>query len=265
MKYVVDHDLHIHSQLSLCSRHPEQTGENILKYAEKMGFKHICLTDHFWDENVPGASDWYKEQNYAHISRSLPLPKADGITFDFGCETDFNKFMTVGVSREVMDKLAFIIVPTSHLHMPGFTIDPELRTVADRAKYYMARNHALLDLDLPFEKMGLAHFTCELMDRGSDGKRDDILEAISDGDFAELFERIAKAGMGVELNTPVSDCFSEIALRPYRIAKKCGCKFYFGSDAHNPKGLENSRANFETMAEALNLTEDDKFPFVFKA
>ena len=261
MKYVIDHDLHIHSQLSLCSGHPEQTAENILKYAEKMGFRHICLTDHFWDENVPGASNWYKEQNFAHVSKSLPLPKTDGITFDFGCETDFNKLMILGVSREVMDRFAFIIVPTSHLHMPGFTIEPELTAVKERAKYYMARNHALLDKDLPFEKMGLAHFTCDLMDRGCDGSRDEMLEAISDAEFAEFFERVACVGMGVELNTPVSDCYSEIALRPYRIAKKCGCKFYFGSDAHSPEGLVSSRADFAVMAEALDLSEDDKFPF----
>ena len=27
MKYTVDHDLHIHTRLSSCSRHPEQTPE----------------------------------------------------------------------------------------------------------------------------------------------------------------------------------------------------------------------------------------------
>ena len=31
MRYIADHDLHIHTQLSLCSGHPEQTKENILK------------------------------------------------------------------------------------------------------------------------------------------------------------------------------------------------------------------------------------------
>ena len=25
MKYIIDHDLHLHSQLSRCSNHPEQT------------------------------------------------------------------------------------------------------------------------------------------------------------------------------------------------------------------------------------------------
>lgn len=33
MRYSFDHDLHIHSQISSCSNHPEQTTERILQYA----------------------------------------------------------------------------------------------------------------------------------------------------------------------------------------------------------------------------------------
>ena len=66
MKYKIDHDLHIHSKLSVCSQDELQTKENILKYAIQNNLKQICLTDHFWDENVPGASGWYKPQYYEH-------------------------------------------------------------------------------------------------------------------------------------------------------------------------------------------------------
>ena len=260
MKYVIDHDMHLHSQLSLCSGHPEQTAENLLRYAREIGLKKICLTDHFWDEGIDGASDWYTPQNFEHISKALPLPKEEGITFDFGCETELDRFMTLGISREVMDKLAFIIVPTSHLHMKGFTIDEDVTSVAARAKLYMERNHALLDMKLPFEKMGLAHFTCSLMARNCEGSHVDILNEISDSSYAEFFERVAKSGMGVELNTPLSTASYEELLRPYRIAHSCGCKFYLGSDAHSPNDLTYSAARFEAITEALDLSEDDKFP-----
>ena len=33
MGYSFDHNLHIHSQISSCSNHPEQTTERILQYA----------------------------------------------------------------------------------------------------------------------------------------------------------------------------------------------------------------------------------------
>ncbi|MBO5369087.1 MAG: PHP domain-containing protein, partial [Clostridia bacterium] len=73
MKCIYDNDLHIHSKLSSCSNDEDQTTERILLYAKENNLKTICITDHFWDENVTGASDWYKPQNLAHISASLPL------------------------------------------------------------------------------------------------------------------------------------------------------------------------------------------------
>ena len=73
MKYTIDHDLHIHTKLSSCSQDPRQTTENILGYALNNGLKTICVTDHYWDETIPGASAWYGPQNTEHIRRSLPL------------------------------------------------------------------------------------------------------------------------------------------------------------------------------------------------
>ena len=129
MKFTIDHDYHIHSRLSSCSRHEGQTPEAILSYAKQNGFKKICLTDHFWDETVPGASEWYKPQNLAHIKKSLPLPQTDGVQFFFGAETDMDKFMTVGCSKEALDELDFLIIPTTHLHMKGFTYFDEDNTL----------------------------------------------------------------------------------------------------------------------------------------
>ena len=58
---------HIHSQLSSCSADPEQTTARILQYAEDNGFTDICLTDHYWDEDIPGASKWYIPPNTPHL------------------------------------------------------------------------------------------------------------------------------------------------------------------------------------------------------
>ena len=92
MRYSFDHDLHIHSQISSCSNHPEQTTERLLQYAKDNSLSTICLTDHFWDETVDGASDWYRPQNYKHIAAAKPLPQGENTRFLFGCETELNKF-----------------------------------------------------------------------------------------------------------------------------------------------------------------------------
>ena len=83
MRYSADHDLHIHSKISSCSNDPEQTNARILQYAQENGFSTICLTDHFWDNAVEGASDWYFPQDYEHISAAKPLPQTDKIKFLF--------------------------------------------------------------------------------------------------------------------------------------------------------------------------------------
>lgn len=264
MRYIIDHDLHIHSQLSLCSGDAEQNKDNILRYGTENGLKHICITDHFWDETVPGANGWYKQQDYAHVSGILPLPQAEGTVFHFGCETDMDKFFTLGISPEVMKKFEFIIVPTNHLHMSGFTIDCEKDGSAQgRAKLCVERVHALLDMDLPFEKIGLAHLTCSLL--APDMDHHDVLDLISDATLAEMLTRVAQKGAGVELNFPIKNYEGkelERELRLYRIAKDCGCKFYFGSDAHHPGGLAKAMERFALTVDALELTEDDKFrPF----
>ena len=117
MRYKIDHDYHIHSHLSLCSDDPLQTPEAIFEYAKERKLSSICITDHYWDSAVEGASDWYKKQNFEHLSLALPLPQADGIRFMFGCEGEMNKQMNISVPSSRFDDFDFIIIPTTHLHM----------------------------------------------------------------------------------------------------------------------------------------------------
>ena len=96
MRYVIDHDFHIHSNVSISANHPEQNKENILKYAEENGLRKIVITDHFWDSeipmNIPPLKDgstsitipYYEKQDYNHIKKILPLPQGKNTEF-YGC------------------------------------------------------------------------------------------------------------------------------------------------------------------------------------
>ena len=263
MRYIFDNDLHIHSQLSSCSNDPEQTTERILQYAKENGVTTLCLTDHFWDSAVPGASSWYSTQDYDHIAKALPLPKTDGIRYLFGCETDMDKFMTVGVAKETLDKFDFIIIPTTHLHMMKFTLDETDNSVQARSALWVKRFEALLAKDLPFRKIGIAHLACRLLrGRNDDSEYVKILDGIKSEDMERLFTKAAKLGCGIELNQSDMDLRvgeEESVLRMFRIAKSCGCKFYCGSDAHNPGYFVRTKEIFERAIDLLGLTEDDKF------
>lgn len=258
MRYVFDNDLHIHSHLSSCSRDPEQTTDAILRYALDNNLKTVCITDHYWDENVPGPSNWYAAQNYEHIAKSLPLPQADGVKFLFGCETDLREDLTLGISPMVYDKFDFIIIPTTHLHMKGFTCKGD-ENAQERAMLWVSRFNGVLDMDLPFHKVGIAHMTCELMYKEH---YLEVLACLTEKDYTPIFRKAAEKGVGIELNFPaytVTDETKDLILLPYRIAKAEGCKFYFGSDAHHPHQLDAEKENAEAIIDLLGIEESDKF------
>lgn len=263
MRYKIDHDYHIHSYLSMCSKDPAQNPERILEYARACGLSSICLTDHYWDGAVPGASDFYRPQDFEHITKSRPLPSAEGIEFLFGCECDIDKHLTIGIPKERYDDFDFIIIPTTHLHMTGFTISAEdAESHERRAELWVKRLDALFSSDLPFRKVGIAHLACRLIDKRS---REDYLKTLSlipDSEMERLFAKAASLGCGIELNQSdmsFDECEADAVLRMFRIAKRCGCKFYLGSDAHHPKNFDKTVEIFDRAITLLGLTEDDKF------
>ena len=287
MRYKIDHDYHIHSQLSLCSQHPEQTPARILQYAEERGLKKIVLTDHFWDDNAPGMPDkyrdreydpygerpkladrgestarWYRMQNFAHISRSLPLPKSDKIEFLFGAETEMQHDFSIGITREMIDRLGFVIIPTTHMHMERLTLTEEQMASAEgRAKAWIDRIDALLDKDLPFGKIGIAHLACDLIAKPRENFLR-VMQLLDESEMERVFAKAAKVGVGIEINQydfDVTEDELEIISRPFKIAKAQGCKFYLGSDAHSPDGFDTTERLFNRAIDTLGLTENDKF------
>ena len=266
MRYTVDNDLHIHSKISACSNDPEQTPERILEYAKAKGLTTVCITDHFWDEKVEGASGWYTPQDFSRISKARPLPQADGIRFLFGCETELTRDLVLGLSKERHDEFDFIIIPATHFHMKDYTLNPEeFETAEGRAAAWIKHLDAVLDMDLPFSKVGIAHLICPLMASYGGFKLDlyyKMIDLLDENELRRVFSKAASLGVGIELNA--SDIATAIkvgerVLKPFVIAKECGCKFYFGSDAHHPEGFESSVELFEKAVDMLGLEESDKF------
>ncbi|MBE6731943.1 MAG: PHP domain-containing protein [Ruminococcaceae bacterium] len=260
MKFICDHDIHIHSKLSGCSNDPMQTVERMLEYAKENGLKTICVTDHYWEKGIDNGP---MRQDYSWNSQNLPLPQSDGIKFMFGCETDLNRFGALGI-KETLDKFDFIIIPTTHLHLEGFTVEKnEDQSPAHRADLWVKRLEHVLNMDLPFRKIGIAHMVAGKIVKGKENLLQ-TLDLIPDETYERIFKKIATLGCGIEINYSDMrlECTKEERdrlLRPYKLAKNCGCKFYFGSDAHHPEVFEHTLAMYKKVVEELNLTEDDKF------
>jgi histidinol phosphatase-like PHP family hydrolase len=254
MRYILDHDLHIHTQLSPCSADDRQTPAAILAYGLTAGFRLLSTADHCWPQTP-----------LSLLRSHLPLPQSKNCRFLFGVEVDMDKTDTLSLSPTDIEALDFAVISTNHLHLHGYSLDPAV-TPSDalsRKIRYQERLHHMLSMDLPFYKTGLAHFT-QAMACGSEPIR--FLTLFSDEELSDIFTKVRDRGMGVELNfvpTQYNKGDLKEILRPYFIAKNLGCKFYFASDAHHPESFVGViERKMAPVIDLLDLTEDDKFPFV---
>lgn len=263
-RYRIDHDYHIHTFLSICSQDEGQTPRAILESAIQRGLKTISLADHYWDERVPcdsAVNRWYQRQDHAHILRSLPLPQAEGVRFLFGCEADMDSRDTIGLSPARYDEFDFIVVATTHFHHTHWG-RAGLLTNEALARRWVERFDAVLDSELPFGKVGIAHLATNLINRRSREDHLETLDLISRKDLERLFRKAARLGVGIELNPYDIERFEpdgEPVLRIFRTAKACGCKFYLGSDAHSRQDALQANRVFSRGIDLLDLKESDKF------
>lgn len=260
MRYIADHDFHIHSTVSRCCKDENQTPEAILSYAEENGFRKICLTNHFWDETVKSEAEWIEEHSYSYLTSVLPLPQKNGIDFLFGAEIDMDYNGVLGISPERLSTLDFVTVATTHMHLAGNSVREKISTPEEASEIWLEKIRNLLSMPLPFHKMGLAHMTTGHILKE---KTPEVIKLLTDNDLYEIFSDCAEKGLGIELNTKTifnSDEEKDILLRPYFIAKDCGCKFYLGSDSHKTEALDRATENFRRIIDLLDLKEDDKFP-----
>lgn len=260
MNFLIDHDLHCHTSLSSCCMDDRLTTEAMLAHAKQAGYRRIAVTDHLWDTAVPGASDWYAPQTIAHVRQSLPLPQADGIEFLFGCETEYCGGEKLGLARPGFDLFDMVVIPVNHLHMIGFVRPADVKTAGQVADLVCQRLEELLQLDLPWAKIGIAHLSSGIMFR--EGNVEDVLTLMDSQRLLRIFDTMAKRGVGVELNAgSVAGWESnpDVRLKVYRLAKQAGCRFYCASDAHAVESMAKVPVVLPDAATALELTENDMF------
>ena len=257
---IIDQDLHVHTHLSLCSECPEATIASYKKEARAFGITTLGITDHFREAGIPGGCEWYDKQGFDHISlikEEIDLEPEDDIRVLFGAEVEYSpEIRDIAVSEEHAKELAFFIVPHSHTHiiMPkdyygdhikhiDFMIEAFYGIVESKlAKYVTAIAH-------PFEAGACSD------------KQNEILSLISDEQFRDCFRKAAEKDIAVEINagtlTARAPRIKESRFfRMFEIARDCGCKFTFGSDAHRPEKFGRITECY-AWAALLGLTEKD--------
>ena len=261
MAFPIDHDMHCHTLLSACSGDPQQNVQAILAHARQHGYTLQCITDHLWDSLVPGASSWYAPQDVAHVKQNKPLPQDDQVKMVFGCETEYCGGSKIGLHPSHYDDFDFIIIPPNHFHMVNFVRPDTYDTAEKVAELFVERLEQLVELDLPWHKVGIAHMNCGLT--FPEGSATRVFSLMDEQRCRSVLHRFAQLRAGLEINV---SCFApgwrteEAAhLRLFRLAKQEGCKFYLGSDAHHPQSLEAVPERGAQICTLLGLEESDRF------
>lgn len=261
MPFTIDHDLHCHSRLSSCSGNAGQTVEALLQHAKQHDYTVQCVTDHLWDELVPGASDWYAPQNIAHVRQSLPLPADEQVRMVFGCETEYCGGTKLGLHPSHYDDFDMIVIPPNHFHMKNFVRPDCYNTEEKIADLFVERLEQISQLDLPWKKVGIAHMICSLI--FSEGDECLVYRLVDEARFRAVMRKLAQRGVGIEINC---SCFApgwraheDDYLRLYRLAKEEGARFYLASDAHQPESLSLVPERAPEIVSLLGLTEEHQF------
>ena len=263
----ISHDFHIHTYLSLCAD-PNATLDTFTEALQREELKKIGISNHFWDAKIPPLSEdgYFTMQNLDWIMRDMPaieeMRKNTDIKVYFGCEAEYDPVHhDVAIAEETCEKFDYVIVPNSHTHlvMPSeywldyakhkeFAITAYQDIIRSKvSKYITAIAH-------PFEMVGFPH-------------EEELLDTISDDEFRRLFDETAEKGIAFEINVAgmrhknEEEVASLYKMRLYRLAKECGCKFIFGSDAHSAVELTDYSKWAGFVADLMGLTDDDIIDF----
>ena len=256
--FSIHHDLHLHSTLSSCCHDPAMTPEAIADWAAHQGYDAICLTNHLWDRSVPGASAWYAPQDIRHSEKALPLPQREGLHFYFGCEAEYCGGKKLSLQPLHFGRFDFVAIATNHMHMKGLTRPEGVDTALQMAELFTSRLEQLLELELPWRKVGIAHLNIHHLFR--EGSAADVLRLLDGKRWQAIFHSIAAKGAGVELNAAAfasAGADMDVHIDFFRLAREAGCRFYCASDAHKLEALDIS--SLQSVVDALGLTAEDRY------
>ena len=232
-------DLHIHTNLSSCGDN-SATAASCLEAAEKQGLKTLGFADHCWASQLPGESPWYRGQDIEHvlkIEEQIP-DNTRGIRVLKGCETEYIGNGISGLNKELSKIFDFVWLPANHFHQKGFVVPENLEAGGAKAVSELLYRRFMEVTELGFGA-GIVHPFVPL---GFLEWEADILKGITDAQYETCFKAAASAGLAIEINSYTAECktspsengFSALYLKIHTMARDCGCKFFFGSDAHHP-------------------------------
>lgn len=261
MKIVTD--THIHTVYSRCCTDPKQTVGNVAAQLAARGFKMIAVADHLWCNPEVVPLGWPAKHPLENL-----LPQLEEIRHGVfplrvlaSCEADMQGPGRVGMTMEAKKNFDFVSVASDHFQLKYFVDQPSEATPEKIAPL-------LLSFFLDAAYSGLADVLLHpLFTNGYPELFDRTVDFLSDQQFLDVLHAASERGVGLEINCGLLDSARkgqfhlDSMLRVFELAKRAGCKFTFGSDAHCTEHFQLYELA-ESFAGQLGLTAADLHPLI---
>ena len=258
---IITQDLHVHTNLSPCAAR-DATVESYFEAWRLNGTTTVGIADHLWDESMPnpcpGRTPATGMKETLALKERLKTVDTQGIRVLVGCETEYDYARRgIALSPEAAAQLDFVLVPHDHTHL---TMPKELRDDD--------RKHAKFILDAWYDILNsnIVQYITSMAHPFLAASETEVSFKLSDAELREAMIAARQAGVGIEINAAalfantknrrIAEVLALDNMRVLRIAKECGCKFTFGSDAHHSSHSPLFHCNY-IVATYLELTDGD--------
>ncbi len=262
-------DLHLHTNLSFCA--PAETlPDDYLPYCDEENVRVLGISNHLYKSDMLEAEGMPERRGADYAKRILPrldaLRQQTDIKILFGCEVEIFAGQEPTLSREETKQFDYMLIAASHIcnvidEYKDFdlsTPDKLRELLIDRFRYA-----CLLDYPVPTAICHPLYPICSPWEQ-------EVVDGISDSTLADCFSLAAAHNVAIEIHACLyrkgtaldEEGLSSSYLRLLSAAKACGCRFYFGSDAHTAEAFRGVHALLHRAAERAGITSDDMWQFL---
>lgn len=250
-------DLHLHTNLSTCA--PSTTVvESYLPHCEEEGVEVLGIANHLYGgkgvEHVLKVREEIATLNSEWRQKIL-----------VGCEAEVYYGKEPTITKSEAAGLDYLLLAPSHVfNQMGYYKEFDLSTSEKIRDLVLENFKYACSWDL-----GLPTAICHPLYPIVAPKQQEILDLMTDEQLVDCYSLAAKTGKSIEVHACVyrnsvdldEEGLSPSYIRMLSIAKACGCKFHFGSDAHNPDAFCGKHRLLERAAERAGIEKKDLWKF----
>ena len=254
-------DLHLHTNLSKCGD-KNTCVASFVPYCEREGLSVIGISNHLYATDTDGINGRTYLEHILQGRREIEELGDCGVKILFGCEAEIFWGHEPGLRRQDEHNFDYVLLSPSHFFNWMNIYGSMDLSNADKVRDLLLKQFTRACREPYGIPVGIAH---PLYPIGCPWEQE-VVDGITDEQLSECFSLAAETGKSIEIHACLyrngtkldEEGLSPSYLRILSAAKKCGCRFHFGTDAHmSPFSFVGAHERLERAAKRIGVTADD--------